>query len=34
MTWIVIVGPLGWKRMGDGDLASPLYSVRMKQCGL
>ena len=28
--WIVIVGPPGWKRMGDSGFASPLYSVRMK----
>ena len=26
------VGPLGWKGMGDGGLASPLYAVRMKRC--
>ena len=32
--WIMIVDPLGWQRMGDGVLASPLYSMRMKQCGL
>ena len=31
---IMIVGPPGWQRMGDGGFASPLYSVRMKRCGL
>ena len=30
--WTMIVGPPGWQRMGDGGFASPLYSMRMKQC--
>ena len=30
--WIVIIGPPGWQRMGDGGFASPLYSVRIKRC--
>ena len=32
--WIMIIGPPGWSRMGDGGFDFPLYSVRMKRCGL
>ena len=31
---IMIVGPLSWQGMGDDGFASPLYSMRMKRCGL
>ena len=34
MMWTMIVGPPGWQRMGDGGFTFPLYSVRMKRCGL
>ena len=28
--WTILIGPPGWRRMGDGGFASPLYSVRIK----